>query len=241
MLEHLVELRQRLIWSLLAIMAVFLALLPFSSTLFSRMAEPLAAMLPEGSRFVAIDVAAPFVIPLKLTLFLAVFATAPFWLYQAWRFVAPALYRHEQRLALPLLFSSTFLFYVGCAFAYLLVLPMVFNFMAAVTPEGVQMMTDIGRLLDFVLLTFLAFGLCFEIPIAVVLLVLTGWATPAQLRSARGYVLIGVFTIAAVVTPPDVLSQLMLAVPMYLLYELGIVAGVALKRAPATDSANSPV
>src|SRR5690606_744105 len=183
---------------------------------------------------VAIDVASPFFTPIKLAFFVALLLAMPLLIHQAWAFVAPGLYRHERRLARPLLVSALLLFYVGCAFAWFLVLPAVFGFLTAVTPEGVAMMTDITRYLDFVLVILLAFGLGFELPVAVVVLVLLGVVTPAQLREARGYVIVGIFILAAIITPPDVVSQLMLAIPMCLLYELGILAGVLLKRpAPA--------
>jgi sec-independent protein translocase protein TatC len=169
----------------------------------------------------------------KLAFFAALVLAAPVLIYQAWAFVAPGLYQNEKRLAKPLLVAAVLLFYAGCAFAYFLVLPMVFGFLTAITPEGVAMMTDISRYLDFVLVIFLAFGLSFELPVAVVVLVVLGVVTPAQLREARGYVVVGVFILAAIITPPDVVSQLMLAIPMCLLYELGIVAGAVLKRRAA--------
>lgn len=228
--SHLLELRTRLLRAVLALVAVFVLLLPFANRLYHLLAAPLLAKLPAGSQLVAIDVASPFFTPIKLAFFTALLVAMPVVLYQAWAFVAPGLYRHEKRLATPLLVSSVLLFYLGCAFAYFLVLPMVFTFLTAVTPEGVAMMTDISRYLDFVLVLFLAFGASFEVPVAVVILVALGWVTPAQLREARGYVVIGIFVIAAVITPPDVVSQLLLAIPMVLLYELGILAAVAIGR-----------
>ena len=187
-----------------------------------------------GGQLVAIEVASPFFTPIKLAFFCAVVLAMPVLIYQAWAFVAPGLYQSEKRLARPLLVAAMLLFYLGCAFAFFLVLPTVFGFLTAMTPEGVAMMTDIGRYLDFVLVVFLAFGLSFELPVAVVVLVLLGVVTPAQLREARGYVVVGVFILAAIITPPDVVSQLMLAIPMCLLYEIGILAGVMLKRQAAT-------
>lgn len=238
LMGHLLELRSRLLKGVLAVLAVFLVLMPFSHRLYTWLALPLLAKLPSGSQLVAIEVASPFFIPLKLTFFAAVMLAMPVLLYQAWAFVAPGLYRHERRLARPLLLATLGLFYLGCAFAYFLVLPAVFTFLLAVTPEGVAMMTDIARYFDFVLVIFLAFGLSFELPVAVVVSVLLGWVTPAQLREARGYVIVGVFVLAAVVTPPDVVSQLMLAIPMCLLYELGILAGQLLQRSHrAADAA----
>lgn len=239
LVSHLAELRTRLLRGLLGLLLVFLGLLPFSAWLYQKLSQPLLARLPQGASMIAIDVITPFVTPLKLTFFCALFLCMPFLLYQAWAFVAPGLYRHEKRLAVPILVSATGLFYVGCAFAYFLVLPAVFAFLAAVVPEGVSMMTDINKYLDFVSVIFLVFGLCFEIPVAVVILVLIGAVTPARLRSVRPYVIVGCFAVAAVVTPPDVLSQVMLAVPMCLLYELGILA-TRLLRPRAEAGPDSP-
>lgn len=229
LMGHLLELRARLLKSVLAVLAVFLALLPFGNRLYAELAAPLLAKLPAGGQLVAIDVASPFFTPVKLAFFVAVMLAMPVLLYQAWAFVAPGLYQNEKRLARPLLAAAVVLFYTGCAFAYFLVLPTVFGFLAAVTPEGVAMMTDISRYLDFVLVIFLAFGLSFELPVAVVVLVLLGVVTPAQLREARGYVIVGIFILAAIITPPDVVSQLLLAIPMCLLYEIGIIAGALLR------------
>jgi sec-independent protein translocase protein TatC len=203
-ISHLVELRARLLKAVAAVLIVLVALLPFANRLYHFIAEPLLDRLPGDAKMVAIDVASPFFTPLRLTFFLALFIAMPVVLYQAWRFVAPGLYRHEKRLAMPLLVSSVALFYAGCAFAYWLVLPNVFRFLLGITPEGVSMMTDIGRYLDFVLTMFLAFGLCFEIPIAVVIVTSLGWVTTAQLTANRPYVIFGVFVVAAVVAPPDV-------------------------------------
>ena len=235
--SHLIELRQRLLRSVVAVLIVFAALFPFAKRLYNILAQPLLSRLPEGAQMIAIDVATPFVTPLKLAFFTAVFVAMPFLLYQVWAFVAPALYRHEKRLAVPLLVSAAVLFYVGAAFAYFLVLPAVFAFLAASVPEGVAMMTDISHYLDFILVMFLAFGLCFEVPVAVVILVLIGVATPESLVRSRPYVIVGAFAVSAVVTPPDALSMIMLAVPMCLLYELGVIAcrGLA-KRSGETAS-----
>jgi sec-independent protein translocase protein TatC len=207
--------------------------MPFANRLYAALAAPLLAQLPAGGQLVAIDVASPFFTPVKLAFFLAVVLAMPVLLYQAWAFVAPGLYQNEKRLARPLLWAAVLLFYLGCAFAYFLVLPAVFGFLAAITPEGVAMMTDISRYLDFVLVIFLAFGMSFELPVAVVVLVLLGVVTPAQLREFRGYVVVGIFILAAVITPPDVVSQLMLAIPMCLLYELGILVSSVLRPARA--------
>lgn len=222
--SHLVELRARLLRAVVAILVAFLALLPFAQWLYRQIAEPLLAVLPEGGQIIAIDVASPFFAPIKLTFVVALMLAMPAVIYQAWAFVAPGLYQHEQRLARPLLYSAALLFYAGCAFAWFFVLPTVFAFLSAVTPEGVAMMTDISRYLDFVLVIFLAFGFCFEVPVAVVILRSLGWVDDAQLREARPYVIVGAFVIAAILTPPDVVSQLLLAIPMCLLYELGMVA-----------------
>ena len=223
-LAHLIELRERLLKAVAAIGVLFLAGIPFANRIYAALAQPLLDKMPAGTKMIAIEVASPFLTPLKLTFFAALVVAMPFVLYQAWAFVAPGLYRHEKRLAVPLLVSAVALFYTGCAFAYFLVLPAVFGFLQAVAPVGVAVMTDISQYLDFVLVLFLAFGLCFEVPVAVVILVLLGWVTPAQLREARSYVIVGAFVIAAVLTPPDVVSQLLLAIPMCILYEIGILA-----------------
>jgi sec-independent protein translocase protein TatC len=230
LMGHLLELRSRLLKGVLVVLAVFFALMPFANRLYAELAAPLLSKLPAGGQLVAIEVASPFFTPVKLAFFCAVMLAMPVLIYQAWAFVAPGLYQQEKRMARPLLVAALLLFYIGCAFAYFLVLPAVFGFLTAITPEGVAMMTDISRYLDFVLVIFLAFGLSFELPVAVVVLVLLGVTTPAQLREVRGYVIVGVFILAAVITPPDVVSQLMLAIPMCLLYELGILAGVLLRR-----------
>lgn len=234
--SHLVELRERLLKAVLAIGAVLICLLPFANRLYAWLAEPLLRNLPAGGQLVAIEVASPFFTPLKLAFCTAIVVAMPVVLYQLWAFVAPGLYRHEKRLARPLLASSVGLFYLGGAFAYFLVLPMVFSFLAKITPEGVAMMTDIGKYLDFVLVIFFAFGLCFEVPVAVVILVALGWVTPAQLTESRGYVVVGAFVIAAILTPPDVVSQVMLAVPMCVLYEIGIIAARTVTARPTAPT-----
>ncbi len=224
MLDHLIELRARLLRGVGALLLVFIGLLPFANDLYAWLARPLLAKLPAGAQLIAVEVASPFFAPLKLAFFAAFMITVPWLLYQAWAFVAPGLYQREKRLALPLLATSVALFYGGCAFAFYLVLPTVFGFLTGITPEGVSMMTDINAYLDFVLVIFLAFGISFELPVALVILSLLGWVTPQQLRESRGYAIVGVFVIAAIITPPDVISQLMLAIPMALLYEIGILA-----------------
>ncbi len=232
LVAHLLELRSRLLRGAAGLLVVLLGLLPFANTLYAWLAQPLLDKLPAGGQLIATQVASPFFAPLKLAFFVAVLVAMPWLLYQAWAFVAPGLYRREKRLALPLLSSALVLFYAGCAFAFYLVLPTVFGFLTKVTPDGVAMMTDISAYLDFVLVLFLAFGLAFELPVAMVILALLGWVTPTQLREGRGYAVVGIFVIAAIVTPPDVVSQLMLAIPMCLLYEAGIIAAALLARRP---------
>ena len=238
LIDHLIELRARLLRAVLGLVIVFIAFLPFANKLYAWLAKPLLAKLPAGGQLIATGVASPFFAPVKLAFFAALFATMPWLLYQAWAFVAPGLYQREKRLATPLLVSSVLLFYSGCAFAYFVVLPAVFGFLTKVTPEGVAMMTDIQAYLDFVLVIFLAFGASFELPVALVILVLLGWVTPKQLREWRGYAVVGIFVVAAVITPPDVVSQLLLAVPMMILYEAGIIAArlATPKRAETTES-----
>jgi len=223
-ISHLIELRERLLKAVVAVLVVLLVLLPFADRLYHFIAEPLLQRLPRGSQMVAIDVASPFMTPVKLAFFVALFVAMPAVLYQAWAFIAPGLYRHEKRMALPLLVSSVLMFYLGCAAAYYVVLPKVFTFLLGVTPQGVSMMTDIGHYLDFVITMFFAFGLCFEVPVVVVILAWLGWVNIEQLTHQRRYVILGAFVLAAIVAPPDVLSMLMLAIPMCLLYEIGVLA-----------------
>jgi sec-independent protein translocase protein TatC len=222
-LEHLVELRSRLLKACLAVLVILVVLLPFSRKLYALLAAPLTSVLPEGSSMIAIDVASPFLTPFKLALLLSLILAIPVVLYQLWAFVAPALYRQEKRLARPLLYSSVALFYAGCAFAYFIVFPLVFGFFTRVAPEGVTVMTDISKYLDFVMTLFLAFGITFEVPIATIILVATGMVTIDQLSKARPYVLVGAFALGMLLTPPDVVSQTLLAIPMWLLFEAGIV------------------
>ncbi|MET0327484.1 MAG: twin-arginine translocase subunit TatC [Luteimonas sp.] len=233
LIDHLIELRMRLMRGLAGTGIVLLCLLPFANKLYGMLAQPLLDKLPAGSNLIAIEVASPFFAPLKLVFFTALVVTMPWLLYQAWAFVAPGLYKREKRLALPLLASAVALFYIGCAFAFFFVLPSVFKFLTMVTPDGVAMMTDINAYLNFVLVIFLAFGMSFELPVALVILVLLGWVTTDQLREARGYAVVGVFVLAAIITPPDVVSQLMLAIPMCLLYEAGIIAARLLAPRPS--------
>ena len=242
LIEHLVELRTRLLRAVAGLMVVFLGLLPFANRLYAWLAQPLLDKLPEGAHLIAVEVASPFFAPLKLAFFVALVATMPWLLYQLWAFVAPGLYKREKKLAMPLLVSAVTLFYAGCAFSFYLVLPTVFTFLTAVTPEGVSMMTDIHAYLNFVMVIFLAFGLSFQMPVALVILTLLGWVTPDQLKEWRGYAIVGVFILAAVVTPPDVISQLMLAIPMVLLYEAGIIASqiLAPRRRTGDDEPAAP-
>lgn len=222
LLYHLIELRDRLLRMVLVVAVLFVVLMPFSNTLFSMLSGPLLAHMPEDGSMIAIEVASPFLIPFKLTLFLAVFIAIPYVLYQLWSFVAPGLYKHERRLVVPLLVSSTLLFYAGAAFAYFVVFPLVFAFFTAAAPEGVSVMTDISRYLDFVLTLFFAFGAAFEVPVLTVLLVMTGMTTQQALREKRPYVIVGAFVLGMILTPPDVISQTLLAVPVWLLFEMGL-------------------
>ena len=225
LIAHLVELRNRLLKAVLAIAVAFAVLFPFANTLYSWLSEPLRVFLPEGTSMIATDVASPFFAPLKLTMVVAVFLAIPVVLYQIFSFVAPGLYRNEKRLAIPLLASSVVLFYLGAVFAYFVVFPLVFGFFTAAGPDEVQIMTDISSYLDFVLKMFFAFGLAFEIPIATVLLILAGITTPDALAEKRPYIVVGCFVVGMLLTPPDLISQTLLAVPMWLLFEIGVVCG----------------
>ena len=222
-LEHLVEFRSRLLKASAAVLIVLVCLLPFARKLYATLAAPLTAVLPEGSSMIAIDVASPFLTPFKLALLLALILSIPVVLYQFWAFVAPALYRQEKRLARPLLYSAVFLFYAGCAFAYFVVFPLVFGFFTRVAPDGVTVMTDISKYLDFVMTLFLAFGIAFEVPIATIILVATGMVSVEKLSRARAYVVVGAFAAGMLLTPPDVISQTLLALPMWLLFEIGLL------------------
>lgn len=235
LIAHLAELREKLLRALLAVLIIFIGMFPFSNDIYAFVSEPLRAILPESGSMIATDVTTPFFTPFKLTLVAAIFLAMPVILYQAWSFIAPGMYRHEKRLAIPLLASSVLLFYAGAAFAYFLVFPVIFGFFTSVAPEGVAIMTDINSYLDFVLKLFFAFGLAFEIPIAVILLIWTGITTPEALASKRRYVIVGCFVVGMILTPPDVFSQTMLAVPMWLLFEAGIFFGRMIQRStPST-------
>lgn len=222
LIQHLIELRDRILRSVLVVLAIFLGLYYFANDFYLIISEPLRVYLPEGTSMIATDVASPFLTPFKLTLVMALFLAMPFILYQFWRFVAPALYKHEKQLAIPLLVSSVFLFYLGVLFAYYVVFPLVFGFFTSAGPEGVTVMTDISKYLDFVLKLFFAFGLAFEIPIATVILVATGASTSESLSRKRPYIVVGCFVIGMLLTPPDVISQTLLAIPMWLLFEIGV-------------------
>lgn len=236
-LEHLLELRDRLLRIVLAIIIFLLCLMPFTEILFVTLAEPLLRFMPEGTQMIAIDPAAPFFTPFKLAIVLAIFITIPYILHQAWSFIAPGLYTHEKAMAMPLLVSSICLFYLGMAFAYYVVFPILFGFMVTITPEGVSMMTDISRYLDFVLKLFFAFGVAFEVPIATILLVWMGLWTPDDLAEKRPYIIIGAFVVGMFMTPPDIFSQTLLAVPVWLLFEVGLLFSRALvKRREAAES-----
>lgn len=223
-LSHLIELRDRLLRACLCVLGVLLVLMPVANTLYEWLSRPLMAQMADvGAQMIATEVASPFLAPFKLTCFAAVMISAPYIFYQLWAFVAPGLYRHEKRLAMPLLVSSTLLFYVGVAFAYFAVFPLVFGFLTASAPAGVTVMTDISKYLDFVIVMFFAFGAAFEVPVATYLVVRTGIASRESLAEKRPYVIVGAFVVAAVLTPPDVISQTMMAVPIWLLYEVGLV------------------
>jgi sec-independent protein translocase protein TatC len=236
LISHLLELRDRLLRAFIAVIVVFIPLAFFANELFTFVATPLIAQLPKDSSLIATSVISPFMTPFKLAFFVGLFVAMPYVLYQVWAFVAPGLYKHEKRFAFPLLVSSIVLFYCGIAFAYFAVFPVMFEFFANTTPAGVRMMTDITSYMDFVLTMFLCFGLAFEVPVVVVLLVLTGLVKVEKLAEIRGYVLIGIFVIAALLTPPDAISQTIMAVPMYLLYEGGIVMARLMNRMRRTDS-----
>lgn len=236
LLDHLLELRKRLLRGVLIVLAVFLALAAFANDLYSAVAAPMLASLPQGSSMIATDVATPFFTPFKLALVAAIVLSAPLLLWQVWAFIAPGLYRREKRLVLPLMLSSTLLFYAGIAFAYFIVLPLALNFLAGAAPEGVQVATDIARYLDFVLAIFLAFGIAFETPVAIILLCWSGVTSVQALRQKRPYVIVGAFVVGMFLTPPDVISQTLLAIPMWLLFELGVViAGLYQRPQPNAE------
>ena len=235
-LSHLAELRDRLLKSVLLVVVVFLCLFPFSQEIYAWLAQPLLQQLPEDTNMIAIEVASPFLIPFKLVMMLSVFISVPFILYQVWGFVAPGLYLREKQLAFPLLASSVVLFFIGVAFAFYVVFPLVFEFLTGFAPEGVQVSTDIGKYFDFVITIFIAFGIAFEVPIAIILLVLSGVTTPENLAKKRSYFIVGAFVVGMVLTPPDVISQTLLAIPMWLLFEVGIFCSKAIQKKTTTDN-----
>jgi len=239
-MSHLVELRDRLLRCVIALVLVFICLFPWARDLYSLLAKPLLASLPAGGQLIATEVTAPFFVPIKVTLMAALVIALPYLLYQIWAFVAPGLYAHEKKLVIPLVATSTLLFLCGMAFAYFLVFPIVFHFIISVAPEGVAVMTDIGKYLDFVLTLFVAFGVTFEVPVAVVILVRMGMVSVAKLREIRPYVIVGAFVIGAIFTPPDVVSQVMLAVPLWVLYELGIFVAQWVGKPAATETTSDP-
>lgn len=241
LISHLLELRDRLVRAVLGVLILFVPAAIFRNELFSLLAEPLLDALPEGSSPIATEVLSPFLAPIKLAFFVALFAAMPWVLYQVWAFVAPGLYRKEKRFAVPLLVSSIVLFYVGMAFAYFFVFPMAFEFLTHAGPEEILVTPDINKYLSFVLTTFFAFGIAFEVPVVVMLLALTGMVSADKLAAARGYVVIGVFVAAAVLTPPDPLSQIMMAVPMWLLFEGGLLMARLLVRGRQAEAASNGV
>jgi sec-independent protein translocase protein TatC len=235
-IAHLVELRARLLNAVVAVLLVFICLFPWASDLYTLLAQPLLAKLPKGGQMIATDVTTPFFVPLKVALMAAFLIALPYILYQIWRFVAPGLYAHEKRLVWPLIIASTLLFFCGMAFAYFVVFPVVFGFITASAPQGVAVMTDIDKYLSFVLTMFMAFGITFQVPVAVVLLVRMGFVTVEKLREARPYAVVGAFVIGAIFTPPDVVSQSMLALPLWLLYEAGIMVAAWVGRGKVKET-----
>ena len=237
LIEHLIELRSRILHSIISVLIVFLPLFYFANDLYRYISEPLRVFLPEDSSMIATEVASPFLTPFKLSLVLALFMAMPYILHQVWSFIAPGLYKKEKRLALPILCSSIVLFYIGIAFSFFVVFPLVFGFFTSVAPTGVTIMTDINRYLDFVLKLFFAFGIAFEIPIATLLLIWSGATSAENLKRKRPYVVLGCFVIGMLLTPPDIISQILLAIPMWGLFELGIIFSILMKkRGKATSS-----
>ncbi|MEW6984227.1 twin-arginine translocase subunit TatC [Colwelliaceae bacterium 6471] len=233
--DHLLELRNRLLRAIIGILVVFCSLVYFAQDIYQYLAQPLLATMPEGTQMIATDVASPFFAPFKLTIVLSVFVAMPYILYQIWSFIAPGLYRNEKRLVAPLMFGSTLLFYSGIAFAYFVVFPIVFSFFNSVAPEGVTIATDISSYLDFVLKLFFAFGAAFEIPIAIILMCWTGVTDPESLKEKRPYVIVGAFVVGMLLTPPDIISQTLLAVPMFLLFELGVFVASFYQRSESSE------
>lgn len=240
--SHLIEMRDRLLRAVLAVVIIFIALFPWAQDIYALLAQPMLAALPEGGQMIATEVTTPFFVPIKVTMMAAFLLAMPWVFYQAWAFVAPGLYQHERRIGVPLVIASVILFLLGMAFAYFLVFPVVFGFVVGVAPEGVAVMTDIGKYLDFVMTLFMAFGITFEVPVAVVLLVKMGMVSIAKLREIRPYVIVGAFVVGAIFTPPDIISQFMLAVPLWILYEIGILVSVLITRPkPKEDADYTPM
>lgn len=241
-ISHLIEMRDRLLRAVIAVVIIFVCLFPWSQDLYALLAKPLLAALPKGGQMIATEVTTPFFVPMKVTMMTAFLLALPWVFYQAWAFVAPGLYQHEKRIGVPLVIASVILFVLGMAFAYFLVFPIIFGFMVGVAPEGVAVMTDIGKYLDFVLTMFMAFGITFEVPVVVVLLVKMGMVSVAKLREIRPYVIVGAFVVGAIFTPPDVISQFMLATPLWVLYELGILVAAMISRPkPETEPDYAPM
>lgn len=236
-IAHLIELRRRLLYSVVSLLLVFVCLFPWAADLYALLAQPLLAQLPAGGQMIATDVTTPFFVPVKVALMTAFLIALPFILYQIWSFVAPGLYAHEKRWVVPLVVASLLLFLSGMAFAYFAVFPMVFGFITASAPKGVAVMTDIDKYLSFVMSMFLAFGVTFQVPVAVVAMVKMGFITVAKLREIRRYVIVGAFVAGAILTPPDIVSQFMLAIPLWMLYEAGIWVAVWMTTAPKTNTA----
>lgn len=235
-ISHLIELRNRLLRGIAGWLVVFIALFPFADRLYHLLAAPLLTKLPQGAQMIATAVTTPFFVPMKVTMLAAFLVALPWLVYQCWAFIAPGLYAHEKRLIRPLLIASIGLFFIGMAFAYFAVFPVVFGFLIGSAPQGVAVMTDIAEYLDFVLGMFMAFGFAFEVPIAVILLALMGWVTEAQLKEARGYVIVGAFILGAIFTPPDIVSQFMLAIPLWILFEAGLLVVRWLPERPTSTA-----
>jgi sec-independent protein translocase protein TatC len=230
LVAHLTELREKILRSVLAILVFFIALFPFANDIYAAVSKPLRALLPEGATMIATEVASPFFTPFKLSMVVAALLAMPYVLYQVWSFIAPGMYRHEKRLAIPLLASSVILFYAGAAFAYFVVFPLIFAFFTSVGPEDITIMTDINSYLNFVLKLFFAFGIAFEIPIVALLLIWAGITTPEALAAKRPYIIVGCFVFGMLLTPPDIISQSLLAIPMWLLFEVGVYFGKLTQR-----------
>ncbi|MEP5568257.1 MAG: twin-arginine translocase subunit TatC [Halioglobus sp.] len=239
LVAHLTELRDRLLRALLSVLVIFICLFPFANDIYAFVSEPLRELLPPGASMIATEVASPFLTPFKLTLVAAIFIAIPHILYQIWSFVAPGMYRHEKRFAVPLLISSIALFYLGASFAYFVVFPLIFAFFTSVGPEGITIMTDINSYLNFVLKLFFAFGIAFEIPIAAILMIWAGITTADNLAKKRPYIIVGCFVFGMLLTPPDIISQSLLAIPMWILFEFGVFFGRFLEKG-SDDETSSP-